>query len=671
MGGTRGSGNGRRCAVVMIVVAGTFGAWVGGANPAEAKIEGLKVSATSTYRLDPARGAIHVSIKADLVNTLPSQRSGAYTRTPYFDRFAVPALGPVRAATARSSVGGDLNVQVERQQHGLNILIVDLAPNLVYGQPQTVWIEFDLPGQPPRSRDVTRVNPGFASWAAFGMGDRRNIDLVIDVPRSHDVTFSKLVRADVRRAGARRVYRMSRFKSERDAFVFVSASNEQRLDTQRLDIGGTDVAVKAWPGDRRWQKFTTQMVRRGLPVLEELIGIAPPQDKLTVMESSRAAQIGYAGVYITSLGQVEVGDVPDAAVMLHELSHVWFNEDLFTERWISEGLAEEFSNRALEELGRKRRSPRPINPTAAAATPLNEWAAGGPLDPASPRVDAFGYNASYSIVHELTAEIGLENLQKVVAAAAEGHIAYQGDAPPETTTVRDWRYFYDLVDLLGESGKIGKLFTNHVANGYELTLLSERISARSELDELAATGEGWAPPLQVRKAMAGWNFQDAKNLIEQAEEALERSREVAQRLQTAGIDLHGQLESDYETADSLTALVARLDDVEESADRVVAVHSRLRAAGPFARVGLLGADVGLDEAGAAIAEADYDRVAAVLEQADAQIAAATARGIAIVLALVLMVTLFAGLTTVLILRRRAAKGRDDEPFSGETPLGAG
>ena len=29
--------------------------------------------------------------------------------------------------------------------------------------------------------------------------------------------------------------------------------------------------------------------------------------------------------------------------MLHEIAHTWFNEDLFEERWITEGLADEFA----------------------------------------------------------------------------------------------------------------------------------------------------------------------------------------------------------------------------------------------------------------------------------------------------------------------------------------
>ena len=85
------------------------------ATPAAAveTVEGLEVDSKSTYRLDPKRERIDVTTTVDLVNTMPSQTVGAYIRTPYFDEFAVPLLGPVADVTATSDVGGQLTTRTD------------------------------------------------------------------------------------------------------------------------------------------------------------------------------------------------------------------------------------------------------------------------------------------------------------------------------------------------------------------------------------------------------------------------------------------------------------------------------------------------------------------------------------------------------------------------------
>jgi hypothetical protein len=38
-------------------------------------------------------------------------------------------------------------------------------------------------------------------------------------------------------------------------------------------------------------------------------------------------------------------------VIVHEASHAWFNDSLFTERWLYEGLAEEYAWRVQTDVG--------------------------------------------------------------------------------------------------------------------------------------------------------------------------------------------------------------------------------------------------------------------------------------------------------------------------------
>ncbi len=372
---------------------------VGGLQSAPAHaVEGLKVDAKTVYRLVPRKGKVHVRVQARLVNTMPAQRRGAYISTPYFDSFAVPVLGPAKNVRARSSRGGSLSTSVEKGKLGISGIIVDLEPNLVHGAPQTVTIEFDLPSQPPRSESVTRVNKGFASWFVFGSGDAGDIDVRIEVPADFEVSFSKAVRADFIRLGKFNIYEMKNVRRLDDSVLFASALNEDGIRGERFSVAGANVRIKAWPNDAKWERFATRLTRRGLPVLRKLIGVPPPNEDIAVVESSRAYQLGYAGFYNPAEGRVEVGDVLDEPTVLHELSHVWINRRLFTDRWVGEGLAEAMANRALDELGEKSAEPKPVRLGAAGSVKLNAWPLPAPLDPERAKVEAYAYNASYAVV---------------------------------------------------------------------------------------------------------------------------------------------------------------------------------------------------------------------------------------------------------------------------------
>lgn len=651
----RASRNGVR----LFVVAVTLMAAALTTTPAQA-VEGMEVEAATTYRVDAAKGTVRVQVTAHVTNTLPSQTSGAYINTPYFDYFVVPVVGPVKAVRANSSVGGELSVRVE-EERGATFLLVDLSPNLVYGTPQTITLDFELPGQPPRSKTVTRVNPGFAGWFVAGLGDPGNIDITIDVPKSFQLSASRSIRPKAESRGGRQVYRLTGLKDPAKALFFASASNDSRLSVRRLEAAGTRVTIKAWPDDQRWQRFAANWVRRGLPVLEDLVGLESPRDRLTVLESSRTYHVGYAGAYVPELGIVEVGDLLDESVMLHELTHMWFNDDLFTQRWITEGLAEEFTNRALPKLGEKARPPKPLPANRRDATPLNEWEAPRPLDPTRARIEGDAYNDSYAVVHEITEEIGIDGLRKVLAAAADGRPAYALDSSdPGETTVRDWRYFYDLAELVGGSEKVEELFNEHVLDDYERSLLRARAGARRKLDKLTAASDGWRPPLQLRQAMGAWSF-SGTFMFDEAEELLKRAQNVVEDFAAAGIDAERRLQTEYESAASYRALGETLDEYEQAAAEIAAVAQRAATAGPLARVGLLGADLSLDEAEHAVDEGDLDEVAPLLQQTADEIDGATERGIWILVAAALL----CGVAGAHVLRRRASRRRAEPVGSAD------
>src|SRR3954453_19326764 len=70
-----------------------------------------------------------------------------------------------------------------------------------------------------------------------------------------------------------------------------------------------------------------------------------------VRERYTPALEGYAGVFFTDEQRIDVSEDLDPVTIVHEASHAWFNEQLFAERWIYEGLAQEYAWRVQRAVG--------------------------------------------------------------------------------------------------------------------------------------------------------------------------------------------------------------------------------------------------------------------------------------------------------------------------------
>jgi len=100
--------------------------------------------------------------------------------------------------------------------------------------------------------------------------------------------------------------------------------------------------IEGDPGD--WGGTVTEDITSGVPELEELVGLPWPDWKpLDVVEVADDELDGYAGMYLESLHAIQVPRHTDQATMLHEMGHAWFNDSVFSDPWVSEGLAELFS----------------------------------------------------------------------------------------------------------------------------------------------------------------------------------------------------------------------------------------------------------------------------------------------------------------------------------------
>ena len=151
----------------------------------------------------------------------------------------------------------------------------------------------------------------------------------------------------------------------------------------------------------------SEQVGDGVPVLEELIGLDwPRSDDTDVIESNTPYVYGYAGWFEPVNDVIEIGDELDQTVILHELTHRWFNDQMFSTRWINEGLAQELAAQAMAELDGDPEASKLPPSSDPGYQPLNTWSDPQLQSAATEAQEAYGYAASYAVVHEIVDDAG-------------------------------------------------------------------------------------------------------------------------------------------------------------------------------------------------------------------------------------------------------------------------
>lgn len=580
---------------------------------------GVRFEHHVTYDFDPAAKVVHVRHEATVANTRPDRIEGAYIRQSYLPALGIPVVAQATGLVATKSDGSALDVHAESSGSPyVTIASIDLQPNVFYGQSQSVRLTYDLPQVPPRTDSFLRVNEAFVSFPVFLNGDPGRTSVEVRIPSS----FTPEVVGDEMERDDEDGMTVLRAEPADPSIWFASifARNDEALVSETVDVGDHDVIIRAWPDDPAWSEFATTQARNGIPALEAAIGLDWPATRdLDIVETAAPYLYGYAGWYQPLDSVVEVGDELDAQVMLHELAHLWFNDDLFVDRWISEGLAEVFAAAVVADGGAVAH-PIPIDRAAPGAFPLNDWGTPNIQEGGADEQEAFGYNAAWYVVDSVTSEVGLEAVAEVVRLAEAGTIAYDGPGLPERGSRRSgWRQLLDLLEERAGSTTALELFSTHVVGATDADLFADRTESRRRYDALEASGDGWLPPAAVRIAMAGWRFDSANSLIAEADHVLEVRRSIDEVL--AGLDAETTgLEDAYEASRNLDDLAATAEVAAEAADDVRAAASAAdRSVGPLGAVGLLfnSVDDRVDRAADAFTQGNF---AAASREADAAVA---------------------------------------------------
>lgn len=582
------------------------------ARPAD---NGLTVASTYTYTVDPAASVIHVVAEMSFTNTVPNTIEGNYINKAYFTGFTVPL--PVEAVNVAASQDGQpIAVTPDFVEGETEFFIekLDFARNLFYNKTANVALTYDINGHPPRDEAITRVNAAYASFPAYGIGDEGKLTVRVVVPAGYVIdTFGD--DAVMTTEGDATVYTATDIPQPDQFTLFISARADSALATEDRTVGDASFTVKSWPDDAAWKDFVDQHLDTAVPKLEELIGQPwSVPTTIVITEAVTSYLYGYAGWYNDGSQQLEIGENLDPQVLVHELSHTWFNDRWFDPRWIDEGLAQEYSDLANQALGEPAVSPEPVDTAAAGAQPLNTWGE----NTAAGDEEEYGYNASWFVIDGIVDEVGVEKMRSIFASVANSYIPYRGeDETQEYFVEQDWRLLLDLAENIGGSTVAKGLIEQYVVTPGEAPLLAARDAARTTYAALQAAGGTWAAPTGIRELMSQWKFEDAAAPMAEATAVLGERDALQTTLDDLGVDIDPQIEASYESADDdLAAVAEQIADMQSAADAAIverdATIERMKAVGVEPSAKFASA---FDPAGATIEDID-DNLAAIADAAD-------------------------------------------------------
>src|SRR5688500_5666422 len=578
--------------VLATLLAAALGASPAAVRPALA-IFPLVTSADATYTLDPDAGRVHVAIKVRATNLKPDSGTTFF----YYSDVTFP-IQPEAQAIRASDASGALSIATDRHRLYTEAQ-VHLRRNLLYRQTTTFTIRYDLVGGAPRSDSTIRIRRAFATLGVWAWGDDGLGTVEVRTPKGFG-TEAQGSPMELEATASGQTLRASPSNPDR-FFAIVSSENRAAYGSTRVSLdGGVEVVVHAWPEDDAWDGTVSETLRVALPELLERIGLPwPIEHDLSVRERYTPALEGYAGLFFTDEQRIDISEDLDPFVIVHEASHTWFHQGLFADRWIYEGLADEFAWQVLNAVGEDPGDPERPGLTDPGHVALSTWTFPEVIrDQETDDREQYGYQAASWVMHGIAKEAGVDGLRAAFAAADADRTAYPGAGTPEIVAGADsWRRFLDLVEPPDEpdSPSIDALLRTFVLQGSGLRALEERTEARNAYRALIEAGEAWLPPWYVRQPMGDWRFDLAATRMDDALEVLQLREQVADAAAALDLEPDDALRTAFEGAsqgfegasgiaqDQLEALAA-LGDARAKVEAPPDLVSQIGLAGETPRV---------------------------------------------------------------------------------------
>lgn len=659
-------GSARSMARVLALTALAVGLLVGPATSAWAQEDdGLLLEVVSTYEMRPDDALIDVQLDITATNTLTDATDEFGVTRFYFDDvvFAIP----MEAVDVVASDGsGELAVDVvERPRDGISEASIALRSRLYSGQSRDLRLSFVLPGAAPRSEGDIRIDTAYAWFFLWAYGDPGSSAVTAVIPPEFDVDVVGDQLRETRDDSGRRVFESGEISDPFAWVSVISARNDAELVTSEFEVPGGRIELRSWPSDELWATGVERILSAGIPVLASLID-EPWETDVVITESIEPSIHGYGGWYVSDSDSMEIGEDLDAHLVLHEISHAWFDEGLFAERWIGEGLADVYAAAAVDKIDEVGWEPDPITRSARGNLPLNDWEDPTFDDRTNDLTEDYGYAASWTVIDQVVRDVGFEAMADVFDAAWSDTNAYPGDASFDYVAPRDdWRRFLDLLEQVGGSSQALSLFDTWVANEADRNQLERRYDVRARYESLADRAGTWALPPDLRRAMGAWDFDTASTEIADSEIVIDARDRLDVAAKEAALTVPS-LESRFEAGEDADLLAAEIEAqlvvaevISDATDMTSRDRSWLQA------VGLVGVDpLGeIASARASFAQGALEDARLSAERASAwlDVAEQAGRTRVIVAAIVLLLVLTVLVLSVRRRRRRRSPARLEQP----------
>ena len=567
--------------------------------------DGVTERGTTTYEVVPSRQSISVSIQLSIYNGKPNGTASCgflCTRTidSFWNTTEIAVEVEAKSVKVSSNAGG---VSQRTLSSDAYYRYIELTyPNVFYGQTRVVTVSYSIPAA-PHSASSFRSGKAYASLCAVGNGNDLGSVSVI-VPDGYRVEM--LGGGNMPATGdsnGKQTFSTGTIAAPYKFWSCLDAQDAAAFSASTVTVSGQSFVIESWPEDLTWTAEIQRDVTADVAKEEALTGFSMPGGTIVVREAADAQLGDYAGFYDPIAREATIAEDTSPDVVAHELSHMWFNQDLFTDHWLNEG----FAVYAEQVAGAGNYVPctDPGVYPGNGSPDLSNWLF---LDINSTTQDQaavdYQYRASCYILTQLSNAIGPARLKQVLQAAQRGEIAYLGAGPaeksPQSGPPATAKMLLDLMDERGlvpagvtDLNKAQDLLARYgILN--DTSQLDARASARTTYHELATAANGWKMPLAVRNPMASWDFDHAQTALDTIREILDQ-RDLIQKSEL-GIKLAGTtFQKQFEGARTQSDLDSLLDLTKKEADAVAAV-GRARAANGETRsllqsIGLLGTDL--------------------------------------------------------------------------------
>ena len=591
--------------------------------PARAADVGLQIVTQAHYTAVPSQKRVHVAVDAVATNVSPDPPGGRYYYTQA--RFAVQ---PAIRNLAASEDNRTLVASVASSSNEFTAIDISFGRGLFHGQSISFGFSFDIvdPGGVPQ-RDVRIASSlvAFPVWA-FGSQGTPGSSVSVVIPANYTTTVVAGALSRSTGANGSTVLSSTAIADPESFFAYLTAERPGAfVDTTAsvaLPGGDVRVRVRSWDDDPAWGRHEQQLVTRGLPQLQALIGLPYlVHGELTVEEAAVARLGDYAGIYNYETEIMRVRYDADDYTTLHETAHTWFNSTLLEGRWIGEAFAEYYAVEAGKRIGATGQIFTLTPELNAAKIPLNAW---GEIGQETQVTEDYAYAATYRLAQLIAARAGTDGLQQVWRAAHDGEASYQpahrGSAPEKglAVTADGWQRLLDLLEERTRT-RYDDLWRDWVITPGQRQELTDRATARTDYVQTVTIAGSWELPAFVRYDLGSWLFSKALGELDQARSILADRDRIASQAATLSLAVPDRLEREFESAASFDAPSATATTELDALGRIGDASAALAtAASPLEWVGLLGASPSADLGAARSAFEQGDAGAAIVEARAAQ-----------------------------------------------------